>query len=112
MPEFKGNVVAVRTGKYWDKPLEEIADKFGQVGSMARALRNKSKGSPNEDGKMTPKQQKEFMAEYRKKIISAKDEETWKRGASNSGYHYMGCAKTMALIGQAFAEAIVGMEKK
>ena len=28
-----------------------------------------------------------------------------KRGASNAGYHYLGCAKTFALMGEAFAEA-------
>ncbi len=32
------------------------------------------------------------------------------RGASNAGYHYLGCAKTFALMGRAFAEAIVGLE--
>jgi hypothetical protein len=26
-------------------------------------------------------------------------------GGSNAGYHYLGCAKTFALIGRAFAEA-------
>jgi alpha-galactosidase len=36
----------------------------------------------------------------------------WKRGASNAGYHYLGCAKTMALIGKAFAEANLEMEKR
>jgi hypothetical protein len=36
----------------------------------------------------------------------------WKRGASNQGFHYLGCAKTMALIGKAFAEATLEMEKR
>jgi hypothetical protein len=27
-------------------------------------------------------------------------------------YHYLGCAKTMALIGKAFAEAVVEMEQE
>ncbi|MDP6636786.1 MAG: sialate O-acetylesterase [Phycisphaerae bacterium] len=112
LPEFKGNVLAVRTGLYWDKPLETIADKFGKVKKMGHYLRNKSKGQPNEDGKMTPKQQREYLKEYRAKVVTAKDEATWKRGASNAGYHYLGCAKTMALIGKAFAEAIGKMEKK
>jgi len=112
LPEFKGNVVAVRTGLYWDKPLEAIADKFGKVRSMSRYLRNKSKGHPNEDGKMTPKQQQEYLKEYRAKVITPEDEAMWKRGASNAGYHYLGCAKTMALIGRAFAEAMLEMEKK
>jgi hypothetical protein len=31
---------------------------------------------------------------------------------SNAAYHYLGCAKTMALIGKAFAEANLAMEKK
>jgi len=44
-------------------------------------------------------------------VISAKDEEMWKRGASNAGYHYLGCAKTYALIGKAFAEAIGKMSR-
>jgi hypothetical protein len=36
--------------------------------------------------------------------------EEWKRlmGASNGGYHYLGAAKILAPIGQAFAEALVG----
>ncbi len=33
-------------------------------------------------------------------------------GASNAGYHGLGCAKTIALTGKAFAEAMVEMEKK
>ena len=36
----------------------------------------------------------------------------WQSGASNSGYQYLGCAKTMALIGKAFADAMLEMEKK
>ena len=36
----------------------------------------------------------------------------WQRGVSNAGYHYSGCAKTMALIGRAFAEAVFEMENR
>ena len=42
-------------------------------------------------------------------ILGADGEKLWKRGASNAGYHYLGCAKTMALIGEAFARAMVTM---
>jgi len=112
LPEFKGNVAAVRTELYWDKPLEAIADKLGQVKQMSGYLRNKSKGQPNEDGKMTPQQQREYLEKYRAKLITAEEEAMWKRGASNAGYHYLGCAKTMALTGKAFAEAMLAMQKK
>ena len=36
----------------------------------------------------------------------------WKRGASNGGYHYLGCAKTFALMGRAFADATLTMMKE
>ena len=34
------------------------------------------------------------------------------RGCSNGGYHYLGSAKIMAQIGQAFARAMLDMEKR
>ena len=112
LPEFKGNVAAVRTALYWDKPLQAIANKLGEVRNMSRRLRNKAKGTPNEDGKMTRQQQREYIEKYRAKLITPKEESMWKRGASNAAYHYLGCAKTMALIGKALAEAMLEMEKK
>jgi alpha-galactosidase len=39
------------------------------------------------------------------KLIPADEAAMLKRGASNGGYHYLGCAKTFALMGEAFAEA-------
>lgn len=111
LAEFKGNVAAVRTERYWEQPLAAIEAKFGQVKNIARQLRSKAKGLANEDGNMTPVQQKEYVAEYRAKLISPEEEAMWKSGASNGGYHYLGCAKTMAQIGKAFAEAAIEMEK-
>ena len=43
-------------------------------------------------------------------MISPEDEALRSRGASNAGYHYLGCAKTMGQIGKAFAEAMLKME--
>jgi hypothetical protein len=40
--------------------------------------------------------------------------EEWKyyqHNGSNAGYHYLGCAKTFALMGKAFAEAMVDLQK-
>ncbi len=36
--------------------------------------------------------------------------EIWKRGASNAGYHYLDCAKTFTLMGEAFAQAVISMQ--
>jgi alpha-galactosidase len=129
MPEFKGNVAAVQTAPYWDKPLAEIADKLGKLKAVAYLLgkepiewQNISSRHPiayslrdkylGKDGKMTKQQQQAFLKEYRAKLITPEEEAMWKRGASNAGYHYLGCGKTMALMGKAFAEAMVEMEKK
>ncbi|MFT7301630.1 MAG: hypothetical protein ACI8UZ_000464 [Akkermansiaceae bacterium] len=110
MPEFKGKVVAVETAPYWDEPLGEIEAKQGKVRQMGYFLRSKHKDHPNRDSSMSPEQQQAYLKEFRAMLITPEDEALWKRGASNAGYHYLGCAKTMALIGKAFAEAIVEIE--
>ena len=126
MPEFQGNVVAVPTAPFWDKPLADLAEEMGVVSKAAYYLRKKEpshvRKDPvaaailgkyiDQDGSMNAKQIKAFMQEYRAARIGPEKEALWKRGASNAGYHYLGCAKTMALIGQAFGNAMWKMEKK
>jgi hypothetical protein len=38
MPEFKGNVFAVRTAKFWDMRLKELEDKQTQGQTDGRVL--------------------------------------------------------------------------
>ena len=33
-------------------------------------------------------------------LITPAEKAQWERGASNAGYHYLGCAKTFALMGR------------
>jgi len=44
------------------------------------------------------------VKQFEAKLISPEEAAMWRRGASNAGYHYLGCAKTFALMGKAFAE--------
>lgn len=111
MPEFAGNVTAVPTAPYWDARLAEISDRMGKVRQMARMLRTKNKKHANKDGRMSPADIREYLDKYRAEVVGAADGRVFERGASNAGYHYLGCAKTMALIGKAFAEAILAMER-
>lgn len=111
LPEFKGNVAAVRTAPFWDMRLQEIENKQGKVKQMANFLKSKHKDYANKDGKMDAKAQKAYLDEYRSKLISAEDEAYAKAGRSNAGYHYLGSAKTMSQIGKAFAEAMTAMQK-
>jgi len=59
---------------------------------------------------MTPQEQAAWMKEFRAKTITPEEEERSKRGASNAGYHYLGCAKTFAPMGRAYAETLLGMK--
>ncbi len=111
LPEFKGNVIAVPTAPFWAEELSAIDEKRGKIKAMAASLKNKSKNGPNKDGTMTDAQQKEYLAKYETEVISPEEATKWKRGASNAGYHYLGCAKTFALMGTAFAEANLEMLK-
>jgi alpha-galactosidase len=52
-----------------------------------------------------------FLKKNETELISPEEAVKWTRGASNAGYHYMGCAKTFALMGKAFAEANLAMMK-
>ena len=110
MPEFKDRVVAVETAPFWDRPLGDIETKHGKVRQMSYFLRSKHKDHANRDGTMTQEDQQAYLQKFRAKLITPEDEALWERGASNAGYHYLGSAKTMALIGRAFAQAIVEME--
>ncbi len=105
LPEFKGSVAAVQTAPFWPEELGAIDDKRGQVRQMGYYLNSKHKDHANADGKMTEAQKREYLKDYEAKIISPAEAALWTRGASNAGYHYLGCAKTFARMGKAFAEA-------
>ncbi len=112
LPEFKGNVVAVQTAPFWDEKLSAIAEKHDQVRQMGYELKSKNKKHANADGSMTEQQQRDFVKQFEAKLISPEEAAMWKRGASNAAYHYLGCAKTFALMGKAFAETTLQMMKK
>ena len=112
LPEFKGNVAAVQTAPFWDEKLGAIADKHDQVRQMGYLLKTKNKNHANADDSMSEQQQREHVKQFEAKLIPPEEAAMWKRGASNAGYHYLGCAKTFALMGKAFAEATLKMMKK
>ncbi len=109
LPEFKGNVTAVPTAPFWSEELGAIDEKYGKVRQMGYYLDSKHKDYANADGSMTPEQKREYLKKFEADLISSDEVGLWKRGASNAGYHYLGCAKTFALMGKAFAEANLKM---
>ncbi len=102
LPEFKGNVIAVETAPYWDSELERIAKKRGELNAKKNRLQRQIKS-----GEITENEAEGELARIQSELNSPEDTATWKRGASNAAYHYYGCAKTMALIGKSFADALL-----
>lgn len=109
LKEFAGNVVAVETAPFWSEELGAIDRKREQVGQMAWYLDSKHKDHANAEGRMTDEEKQAFLKKYEADLISPAELALWRRGASNAGYHYLGCAKTFALMGQAFADANLRM---
>jgi hypothetical protein len=97
LPEFIGNVTAVPTAPFWSEELGAIAAKHEQIRDLAYRLERKDRNSPNRDGTMTDAQQREYLEQFEADLISSEEAALWKRGASNAGYHYLGCAKTAGL---------------
>ena len=63
---------------------------------------------------MTPDQFKEECTRYGfdDGELTAVEQNTWDRGASNAEYHYLGSGKTFVRFGKALAEAMLELEKK
>jgi alpha-galactosidase len=112
LPEFKHNVMAVETAPFWSDELGAIDERRGRINQMRYFLDSKHKDHPNADGHMTQEQKNEYLKKFEADLISPAEVALWKRGASNAGYHYLGCAKTFALMGKHFAEANLAMMKR
>ena len=103
MPEFKGNVAAVRTENYWDRQLKELESRWGKVRSKSREL--------SKDKSIDGKQRKALLDKFTNELFTPEDLKAWKVGCSNAAYHYMGSAKILGGIGKAFAEALHELSK-
>lgn len=101
LSEFQGNVVAVRTEKYWDLELEALRYKEAK-------LRERIK-QDSASRELSAEQAREAFATQRAKMFSERERQILDNGASNAEYHYLGSAKILGQIGQAFAEALHAM---
>lgn len=102
MPEFKGNVTAVLTEKYWDPELDAVDEKRAQVRSKQKELQKKG---------VSKKEISEVVAKLEAELYTKRDLELLK-GITNADYHYKGSAKILGGIGKAFAEAVYELGKK
>lgn len=111
LAEFRDTVRTVETAPFWDRELGAIADKQEEVRQYAHLLRSKNPKHENAKGDLTEKEQQALVERRRKELISEQEAALFARGASNGGYHYLGCAKTFAQMGVAFAEALQSLKR-
>ena len=99
LPEFAGTVAAVQTSPFWDDKLEDLQTRREK---MNQRLDQEFKREPNlPRSERDQRHQKAFESEF------TPEEREQLKGISNGGYHYLGAAKILAPIGQAFAEAML-----
>ena len=101
LQEFKGNVTAVFTENYWDNQLSELVDRRGQINAKRRELAK--------DQSLNRAQRDQTIAEFTAKLFTKKEQAILEASVSNAAYHYLGSAKILTQIGQAFANALAEM---
>lgn len=103
MQEFKGNVAAVLTEKYWDRELKSAREKEEAIKQQAKKLAKDGKMKPAEERALTDKMRHEGLTERERLVLD--------KGVSNAEFHYLGSAKILGGIGKALAEAMVGLQR-
>jgi alpha-galactosidase len=98
LPEFKGNVAAVRTEVYWDRELTKSRAKENALKQEAKKLASEGKKTPAEERAIFEKLRAQGLTERERKVLDT--------GISNQEFHYLGSAKILGGIGKGFAEAM------
>jgi alpha-galactosidase len=101
LPEFKGNVAAVLTEKYWDPELSAAKAKDNEIKQKAKKLAT--------DGKLKPAGAQADLDKMRKEGLTERERQVLEKGISNQEYHYLGSAKILGGIGKGLAEAMTGL---
>jgi len=108
LPEFKGNVAAVRTEHYWDMASKKIHDKLHDA-----AVKQVKIDQPNLTARIgLLKAVRRLEKSMKTTVLTPEEINFIEVGESNAGYHYMGSAYSYGKIGKAFADAMVKMGEK
>ncbi len=103
LPEFKGNVAAVLTEKYWDKELTAAKAKDGEIRQKAKKLAT--------EGKLKPAEEKAALEKIRAEGLTERERTVLEKGISNAEFHYLGSAKILGGVGKGLAEAMAELKQ-
>lgn len=102
-PEFKQNVAAVQTEKYWDRELVLLRAREEKLKRELKQLRT--------DGEVSKEEERATLEKMKREEFTERERVTLETGVSNFEFHYLGCAKIMAQIGKGFAEAVLELQE-
>ncbi len=103
LPEFQGNVAALRTEKYWDLELSDARKKQEKIKQQAKKKASEEKLNAKDEKELAEKMLMEQLTERERSIID--------KGISNFEFHYLGSAKILGGIGQGLAEEMAKLKK-
>lgn len=102
LPEFKGNVAAVWTDKFWDLELSAAKAKESAIKQRAKQLAA--------ERQLKPDQEQALQAKLRQDELTPREQQILEKGISNQEYHYLGSAKIIGRIGQGLAESMAELK--
>jgi len=110
LPEFKDNVHAVLTEKFWPHDVVAAAKKARTLGEEANeALKAEQKKNPKLVRRAAGQWKNNYAKELREKRMSEAERLAYS-GQSNAAFHYLGSMKFYSQAGEAFAQAILDSE--
>ena len=101
LPEFKGNVANVFTEDCWDLELSALRDREAELKQKVRELVTKGEVAKESQSAM----ERQLLAE----TFTERERLLLEKGASNLEFHYLGSAKIMTCIGNAFGKAMLDL---
>lgn len=104
LPEFRGNVVALHTERFWDQELSAARFKDNQI---TQKIRTQAKAA-----KLDPGAEKQLIAKERAASLTERETMILEKGVSNLEFHYLGSAKILGGIGKGMAESLQPMLKR
>jgi hypothetical protein len=106
-PEFRGNVVAVRTETFWDQEVAALRLRERDLQPELRRFEEERKA-----GKLRAEEANAARAKLRAATFTPRELRLLDESVSNAEYHYLGSARILVPIGNAFAEALFRLEKR
>ena len=125
MPEFKGNVIAVETAPFWDDKLGELSmrmwwsrhqrydkeKKYAELNKKILPLLKEEAAAKQLKGAERRDKESEIKAKIDSIVYSPEELKLMKITISNGPYHYLGSAKIVGPIGEAFANALIDLKQ-